>query len=184
MPETELPLILLVDADAHAADAAAAALVREGEVVIARNAAQAVRVASKRPPAVVLLDDELPDATPQVLLADLRAAVPKLRAAVFTRSRDPKHTSKLSQVGHLVRKPIDAGALRTAVKALLRLHNMAAGVARMKTGEVPRDSVRRTTMRRERVTIDQGADGSPAVSMPASTAVPSPRSGDATDRKE
>jgi DNA-binding response OmpR family regulator len=70
-----------------------------------------------------------------------------------------------------VRKPIDAGALRTAVKALLRLHNMAAGVARMKTGEVtPDDSRRRTTMRRERVTLD----GTPAVSVPAPAAVPTP----------
>jgi DNA-binding response OmpR family regulator len=161
MPETESALILLVDADAHAAEAAAAALVREGEVVIARTAAQAVRVAGKRPPAVVLIDDSLPDATPEALLAELRVGAPRLRAAVFTRSRDPRLTSKLCQVGHLVRKPIDAAALRTAVKALLRLHNMAAGVARMKTGEVTLDdSRRRTTVRRERVTLD----GTPAVS--------------------
>jgi DNA-binding response OmpR family regulator len=133
-------------------------------VVIARTAAQAVRVAGKRPPAVVLIDDSLPDATPDALLADLRVGAPRLRAAVFTRSRDPHTTSKLSQVGHLVRKPIDAGALRTAVKALLRLHNMAAGVARMKTGEVTLDDVRRrTTVRRERVTVD----GTAAVSAPA-----------------
>lgn len=174
MPETESALILLVDADAQAAEAAAAALVREGEVVIARSAAQALRVAGKRPPAVVLIDDELADATPDALLGELRGPLPKLRAAVFTRSRDPKHTSKLSQVGHLVRKPIDAGALRTAVKALLRLHGMAAGVARMKTGEVPRDSVRRTTMRRERVVID----GASPLSMPGSTAVPDTGSSD------
>ncbi|MEJ7732800.1 MAG: response regulator [Polyangiaceae bacterium] len=172
MPETESTLILLVDADAHAAEAVTAALVREGEVVVARTAAQAVRVAGKRQPAVVLIDDSLPDATPEELLADLRVGAPRLRAAVFTRSRDPGHTSKLSQVGHLVRKPIDAGALRTAVKALLRLHNMAAGVARMKTGEVAMDdSRRRTTMRRERVTLD----GTPSVSVtPAAPPTPDP----------
>jgi DNA-binding response OmpR family regulator len=167
MPETESALILLVDADAAAAQAATRALLRDGEVVVARSAAHALRVAGKRQPAVVLIDDELPDATPGALLADLRVAAPQLRAAIFTRSRDPRHTSKLSPLGPLLMKPIDAVRLRTAVKALLRLREMAAGVARMKTGELPpEDSRRRTTVRRERVELD----GAPPVSLPAPAA--------------
>jgi DNA-binding response OmpR family regulator len=132
-----LPVILLVDADTTVHDLANEVLGNEGAVLGARTAPLALRMAGKRSPAVVVIDDELTESTPEKFLADLRDVSPMVRAALLTRSREPQHTARLSTLGPVLVKPLDGDRLLVVVRSLLRLRSMAEGVERMKTGEFP-----------------------------------------------
>jgi len=150
MADADLPpLILLIDADTAVHELATTALGGEGAVLGARSAALAAKIAAKRPPAVVVVDDEVADSTPEAVVTELRATSPHLRAIVTTRSREPEHTARLTTLGPVLVKPLDAERLRATVRAALRLRSMAAGVERMKTGEFKAPESRRVPTRRE-----------------------------------
>jgi DNA-binding response OmpR family regulator len=158
MADSDLPpLILLVDAETSIHELATSALGNEGAVLGARTAALATKIASKRPPAIVVVDDNVADASPESLIAELRANAPHLRAIVLTSSREPEHTARLTALGPVLVKPLDLDRLRATVRSLLRLRNMAAGVERMKTGEFSVPESRRVQTRRERAMMPREA---------------------------
>jgi DNA-binding response OmpR family regulator len=137
MSEPNQAVVLLVDADPAVHDLVSRAITTECAFLGARTAELALRLAVKRAPAVVILDDQLPETTPDQLFAEIKAQCPGTRAILVTSSRDPDHTAKLATMGPVLTKPLDEERLRVAVRAVLRLHAMSAGVERMKTGEFP-----------------------------------------------
>ena len=134
MPEQTQTVVLLVDADPAVHELVARAITSECAFLGARNADLAIRLASKRAPAILIIDDQLPESA-EAFYADMKASHPNIRAVLLTESRDPEHTAKLATMGPVLAKPLDEERLRIAVRSALRLYAMSAGVERMKTGE-------------------------------------------------
>jgi len=134
MPEQNQTVVLLVDADPAVHELVSRAITSECAFLGARNPELAMRLASKRAPAILIIDDQLPDGV-ESFYASIKGRYPNVRAVLLTESRDPEHTAKLATMGPVLAKPLDEERLRVAVRAALRLQAMSAGVERMKTGE-------------------------------------------------
>src|SRR5688572_17883644 len=102
-----MPLVLLVDPDVAVHELAPAAIGREASALGARTAAVAARIAAKRAPAVVVIDDQVADGTPDLVLSQIRSSSPQVRAVILTSSREPEHTARLATLGPVLAKPLD-----------------------------------------------------------------------------
>lgn len=114
-------------------------------VVGLRSAEQAMRRAQRQPPAVVVLDCEQGDASPERLVLELRVLVPHLRAVFLADPRDTTRSFRLSDLGTVLPKRQDLERLRHALRTALRLQGMAEGVERLRQDTGVEGRARSTT---------------------------------------
>jgi len=128
----EKPAVLLLERDATLIDVAQRCLPDEIELHVAKTLEMALRVAARRPLAVVILDMPLTGAAPAETVAKLRAHQPALRV-IFLAERTADVDRRHTQLGFVLRKPVTSERLADAVRAALRLQGMSTGVERMRS---------------------------------------------------
>lgn len=104
----------------------------EFTVVGLRSVEQALRRALRQLPAVVVIDCEPGDPSPERLVLELRAQVPHLRAVFLADPRDSSRSFRLSDLGTVLPKRQDLERLRHALRTAMRLQGMAEGVERLR----------------------------------------------------
>lgn len=128
----EKPAVLLLERDATVIDAALESFAGEVEVLVAKTLDLAVRVAARKPPAVVVIDAEMAGTSPAETVFRLRAYAPSSRV-VFVAAPGFELDRRYTQLGTVLRKPLTGERLADAIRNALRLQNMSAGVQRMRT---------------------------------------------------
>ena len=126
------PAVLLLERDATIIDVARACfLVENVELHVANSVDLAVRIASRRPLVVAVLDATMAGAVPGETVMKLKAFHHALRI-VFLADPGVVVDRRHSQLGLVLRKPFTAERFGDTVRSALRLQSMSAGVQRMR----------------------------------------------------
>ncbi len=126
------PAVLLLERDAAIIDVARACfLVENVELHVANSVDLAVRIASRRPLVVAVLDATMAGAVPGETVMKLKAFHHALRI-VFLADPGVVVDRRHSQLGLVLRKPFTAERFGDTVRSALRLQSMSAGVQRMR----------------------------------------------------
>jgi DNA-binding response OmpR family regulator len=141
-------LVLLIHSDSAAQDLIVDELQDEFEFVQARNGEQALRLVDRRLPAVAVIETDLVDRATQ-LYAQLQAKG-DIRAVFMVDSGEPRDALTLTGLGTVLPKAADLDRLRHAIRRMVRLQAMSAGVERLRsnTGRLPDTEAPRSPPRR------------------------------------
>jgi CheY-like chemotaxis protein len=109
--------VLVVDDDA-ATRAAEHALLRENgfRVVEARDGAEALEIMQTDPPALVVLDVQMPGVDGPSFARQLRMALRHVPLVILTGARDPRHEADRCNAEAYLAKPFDSQALLEVVR--------------------------------------------------------------------
>jgi CheY-like chemotaxis protein len=109
--------VLVVDDDA-ATRAAEHALLRENgfRVVEARDGAEALEMMQTDPPALVVLDVQMPGVDGPSFARQLRMALRHVPLVILTGARDPRHEADRCNAEAYLAKPFDSQALLEVVR--------------------------------------------------------------------
>jgi CheY-like chemotaxis protein len=109
--------VLIVDDD-DATRAAERAVLADGgfRVVEARDGEEALRAVNSDPPAVVLLDIQMPGVDGPSFARELRMALRRVPLVILTAAEDPKHEADRCNAEAYLRKPFDAPELVKVIR--------------------------------------------------------------------
>jgi two-component system, OmpR family, response regulator MprA len=109
--------VLVVDDD-DATRAAERAVLAEGgfRVIEARDGDEALLAISSDPPAVVVLDIQMPGVDGPSFARELRMALRRVPLVILTGADDPKHEADRCNAEAYLRKPFDAPELLNVVR--------------------------------------------------------------------
>jgi CheY-like chemotaxis protein len=109
--------VLVVDDDA-ATRAAEHALLRENgfRVIEARDGAEALEMMQTDPPALVVLDVQMPGVDGPSFARQLRMALRHVPLVILTGARDPRHEADRCNAEAYLAKPFDSQALLDVVR--------------------------------------------------------------------
>ena len=100
--------VLVVDDDAATRAAERAVLTEDGfRVVEARDGDEAMRVIRRDPPAVVVLDIQMPGVDGPAFARELRMALRRVPLVILTGATDPKHEADRCNAEAFLPKPFD-----------------------------------------------------------------------------
>ena len=109
--------VLIVDDDVETLRAERALLAENGfRVVEARDGAEALRVLQADPPAVVVLDIQMPGVDGPTFARQLRLALRHVPLVVLTGVADPRHEADRCNAEAYLSKPFDAEELVRVVR--------------------------------------------------------------------
>ena len=109
--------VLVVDDD-DATRSAERAVLSEGgfRVIEARDGAEAIRVISNDPPALVVLDIQMPGVDGPSFARELRMALRRVPLVILTAAMDPKHEADRCNAEAYLTKPFDGPELLRVVR--------------------------------------------------------------------
>jgi two-component system, OmpR family, response regulator len=100
--------VLVVDDDEATRAAERAVLTDDGfRVIEARDGAEAMRVISNDPPALVVLDIQMPGVDGPSFARELRMALRRVPLVILTAAMDPKHEADRCNAEAYLTKPFD-----------------------------------------------------------------------------
>ena len=100
--------VLVVDDDAATRAAERAVLTEDGfRVVEARDGDEAMRVIRRDPPAVVVIDIQMPGVDGPAFARELRMALRRVPLVILTGATDPKHEADRCNAEAFLPKPFD-----------------------------------------------------------------------------
>ena len=100
--------VLVVDDDDATRAAERAVLTDDGfRVIEARDGAEAMRVISNDPPALVVLDIQMPGVDGPSFARELRMALRRVPLVILTAAMDPKHEADRCNAEAYLTKPFD-----------------------------------------------------------------------------
>jgi CheY-like chemotaxis protein len=152
---SNVPVVLVVDIDPDTHTLTEGALPEtECALVSARSSEIALKMAERRPPAVLVIGDRVSGAV--YLTERLRRLAPHLHVVVLTSPDPPQEPGLFSHAdanagrtrataASMLRKPVDPSRFRTTLRTALRLSAMAAGVKRMHGGTTESTTMARIT---------------------------------------
>jgi len=109
--------ILLVDDDAAILDAERQVLVEHGfRVTVARDGAEALRSIDTDPPAMIVLDVQMPGIDGPTFARELRTRLRRVPLVILTGVADPKREADRCNAEAFLRKPFDADELVRLVR--------------------------------------------------------------------
>ena len=109
--------VLVVDDDAATRAAERAVLTEDGfRVIEARDGEEAMRVIQIDPPAVVVLDIQMPGVDGPAFARELRMALRRVPLVILTGATDPKHEADRCNAEAFLAKPFDAQELVSVVR--------------------------------------------------------------------
>ena len=109
--------VLIVDDDVETLQAERALLADNGfRVIEARDGGEALRVVQADPPAVVVLDIQMPGIDGPTFARELRMALRRVPLIVLTGVADPRHEADRCNAEAYLSKPFDADELVRAVR--------------------------------------------------------------------
>ena len=109
--------VLVVDDDEATRAAERAVLTDDGfRVVEARDGAEAMRVISNDPPALVVLDIQMPGVDGPAFARQLRVALRHVPLVILTGAMDPKHEADRCNAEAYLTKPFDGPELLKVVR--------------------------------------------------------------------
>lgn len=145
MPDT-IPAVLVVDFDPDTHMMLDGALPEaECAIISTRSAEMALKMAERRPPAVLVVDAKLSGLS--YLTERLRRLSPHIHHVLLV-GVDQQIDASRPGGGSVLRKPLDVSRVRSALRSALRLSAMTAGVKRMHAVDAP-DADRPTLLPRE-----------------------------------
>jgi len=147
-PVVTSPLVLLIHSDSAAQDKIIDELGDEFEFAQARNGEQALRLVERRVPMVAVIETDLVDRATQ-LYAQLQSKG-DIRAVFLVDPGEPRDALTLTGLGTVLPKAADLDRLRHAIRRMVRLQAMSAGVERLRsnTGRLPESEAPRSPPRR------------------------------------
>jgi len=108
--------ILIVDDDAAVLDSESQVLVDHGyRVVRAHDGAEALREIGREPPALVVLDVQMPGVDGPTFARELRMALRRVPLLILTAAPDARAAADRCNAEAYLRKPFDAGELARLV---------------------------------------------------------------------
>ena len=143
-------VVIVVDRDPAEHERIAAALGGEHAVLGATTSAAAIKLAEKRPPAVVIVEATGDPGGPAASVGAAEALVLELRKrdphvqAIFVCGPGAGRPPRLAARGSILVRPTEPAALRDLVTNCLRLKDVAEGVDRLHTGAGRASDVRRS----------------------------------------
>jgi DNA-binding response OmpR family regulator len=109
--------VLIVDDDPETRAAERQLLSENGfRVVEARDGAEALRVVQEDPPAVVVLDVQMPGMDGPSFARELRMALRRVPLVILTGVPDPRHEADRCNAEAYLAKPFDAAELVSVVR--------------------------------------------------------------------
>ena len=109
--------VLVVDDDEATRAAERAVLTDDGfRVIEARDGAEAMRVISNDPPALVVLDNQMPGVDGPSFARQLRVALRRVPLVILTAAMDPKHEADRCNAEAYLTKPFDGPELLRVVR--------------------------------------------------------------------
>jgi two-component system response regulator MprA len=109
--------VLVVDDDEATRAAERAVLAEDGfRVIEARDGEEAIRAINTDPPAVIVLDIQMPGVDGPSFARKLRIALRHVPLVVLTAANDPKHEADRCNAEAYLRKPFDAPELLKVVR--------------------------------------------------------------------
>jgi DNA-binding response OmpR family regulator len=109
--------VLVVDDDEATRAAERAVLTDDGfRVIEARDGAEAMRVISNDPPALVVLDIQMPGVDGPSFARQLRVALRRVPLVILTAAMDPKHEADRCNAEAYLTKPFDGPELLRVVR--------------------------------------------------------------------
>ena len=109
--------VLVVDDDAATRSAERSVLQEDGfRVVEARDGAEALRVMQKDPPALVVLDVQMPGVDGPSFARELRMALRRVPLVILTGVADPRREADRCNAEAYLSKPFDAEELVSVVR--------------------------------------------------------------------
>src|SRR5256712_8874862 len=109
--------VLIVDDDMETLQAERALLADNGfRVIEARDGGEALRVVQADPPAVVVLDIQMPGIDGPTFARELRMALRRVPLIVLTGVADPRHEAHRCNAAPYLSQPFDAAELVRAVR--------------------------------------------------------------------
>jgi DNA-binding response OmpR family regulator len=109
--------VLVVDDDEATRAAERAVLVEDGfRVTEARDGAEAMRAIQADPPAVVVLDIQMPGVDGPSFAREMRMALRRVPLVILTAVEDPKHEADRCNAEAYLSKPFDAPELLKVVR--------------------------------------------------------------------
>ena len=109
--------VLVVDDDEATRAAERAVLSEDGfRVIEARDGEEAIRAINTDPPAVIVLDIQMPGIDGPSFARKLRVALRHVPLVVLTGANDPKHEADRCNAEAYLRKPFDAPELLKVVR--------------------------------------------------------------------
>lgn len=109
--------VLVVDDDEATRSAERAVLVEDGfRVTEARDGAEAMRAIQADPPAVVVLDIQMPGVDGPSFARELRMTLKRVPLVILTAVEDPKHEADRCNAEAYLSKPFDAPELLKVVR--------------------------------------------------------------------
>lgn len=109
--------VLVIDDDAATRAAERAVLAEDGfRVIEARDGEEAIRAINTDPPAVIVLDIQMPGVDGPSFARKLRVALRHVPLVVLTAASDPKHEADRCNAEAYLRKPFDAPELLKVVR--------------------------------------------------------------------
>ena len=126
------PAVLFLERDPTVIEMAQRCLVEEVELHVVNSVDLALRVATRRPIAVAVLEAAMAGAMPSELVGKLRTQCPGLRVVFLA---DPGYDldRRYAQLGSQLRKPLNDERLLETVMSALRLRSMSANVELMRS---------------------------------------------------
>lgn len=131
MPDN-IPIVLVVDIDPDTHIVSDGVLPdTECELVSARSADIALKLAERKPPSVLVISDRI--AGIAYVCERIRRISPHLHIVLLTAQEQAPEAlpHRGSGFGSTLRKPLDKARLRSTLRTVLRLSAMSAGVSRM-----------------------------------------------------
>jgi DNA-binding response OmpR family regulator len=109
--------VLVVDDDEATRAAERAVLAEDGfRVTEARDGEEALRAISSDPPALVVLDIQMPGVDGPSFARELRMALRRVPLVILTGADDPKHEADRCNAEAFLRKPFDGPELLRVVR--------------------------------------------------------------------
>jgi DNA-binding response OmpR family regulator len=109
--------VLVVDDDEATRAAERAVLTDDGfRVIEARDGAEAMRVITNDPPALVVLDIQMPGVDGPSFARQLRVALRRVPLVILTAAMDPKHEADRCNAEAYLTKPFDGPELLKVVR--------------------------------------------------------------------
>src|SRR5207253_8949859 len=109
--------VLIVDDDVETLSVERQLLAESGfRVVEARDGAEALRVVQQDPPAVVVLDVQMPGVDGPAFARELRMMLRRVPLVILTAAGDPRHEADRCNAEAYLAKPFDAAELVRVVK--------------------------------------------------------------------
>jgi DNA-binding response OmpR family regulator len=125
--------VLLIDADPELHTELAHAVHGEFSFYGAKTVELGLRIASRRPPAVVVVDAHAPGPRIEEVVAALRAVSHGVRLIFVTSHDDPDERARLMTLGPVLPKPFEIDRLKHLVKNAVRLRGMSDDVERLRS---------------------------------------------------